>query len=257
MSRHHRQSDCKELLMMYVSSVLVDSQLPAFGFSNSYEDPTPAVTQHQVIYGGDPTIGDQTLAPADLHDASLFQRDISGTRSSNCVNVPVLMEIDSFNSAAGPPSHDVSSNYFYHAVSDYASASLSGSNLDDSWPITSIQATHHQFQEEVHPCPEYPVKADASELHGSGCVFVCEWHDGHVSCGETINEGEIVGNVSSYHLKPAHVSHLLKCQWEGCQLSEPIRRDTHIREIHFRIKHRCKRWVASRLRGSRKNARPY
>ncbi|KAG1745738.1 hypothetical protein EDB19DRAFT_1692440, partial [Suillus lakei] len=44
----------------------------------SYEDPTPADTQHQVMYSGDPASNDQVLAPAGLHDAGLSQSDIPG-----------------------------------------------------------------------------------------------------------------------------------------------------------------------------------
>ncbi|KAG0693698.1 hypothetical protein DFH29DRAFT_377628 [Suillus ampliporus] len=94
---------------------------------NSYEDPTRADTQHQAIYGGDPTISDQMLAPTDLHDAGLFQSDISGLSLSDIlVPLPCLdREIGhrDIHSAAGPPSHKISYNYFHHVVSDYPSAS--------------------------------------------------------------------------------------------------------------------------------------
>ncbi|KAG0693707.1 hypothetical protein DFH29DRAFT_378027 [Suillus ampliporus] len=245
---------------------------------NSYEDPTPAVTQHQVIYGGDPTISDQTLAPADLYDVGLFQSDISAPlqfldhrdiHRYEFLKVPVLMEIDSFNSATGQPS----------------SASISDSSIDEI-PITPIHATHHQ--EEVHYHPGHPVSDDESEqphasdqspaplLHPhwmsqhdvllanhqrregmfrnqapphnvdvSQSQTRCLWTNSEGQCSFTAGTTRsVLRHISSCHLREhQQPASRVQCRCRGCSLQRTIRRDTilrHIREIHYRDKYRRK-----------------
>ncbi|KAG0693705.1 hypothetical protein DFH29DRAFT_377779 [Suillus ampliporus] len=237
---------------------------------NSYEDPTPAVTQHQVIYGGDPTISDQTLAPADLHDAGLFPSDI-------LVPLPFLdQEIGhrDIHSAAEQPSHKISHNYFHHVVSDYPSASPPGSNFSEPRSITHIQITHHQ--EEVHSHPGHPVGDDESEqphasdqspaplLHPhwmsqhdvlladhqcwegmfhdqapshdvdvSQSQTQCLWTNSQGQCGFTAGTARsVLRHISSRHLREhRQPASRVQCRCRGCPLPGTIRRDTMLRHI--------------------------
>ncbi|KAG1891472.1 hypothetical protein F4604DRAFT_417668 [Suillus subluteus] len=77
---------------------------------NSYEDPTAADAQHQVMYGVDSTSNDQVLAPVGLYDAGPSKRNDSGPHPSDVSLPPPLLDqqIDQPNihGATGQSSHD-------------------------------------------------------------------------------------------------------------------------------------------------------
>ncbi|KAG0693711.1 hypothetical protein DFH29DRAFT_1084137 [Suillus ampliporus] len=87
---------------------------------------------------------------------------------------------------------------------------------------------------------------------------VCEWSDGHGSCNETVNAAGIGEHMLSCHFKsPLRADSRLECRWKGCQLRNPIRRDTmvrHIVEKHLGVKYRCKFLAAPR--GTRRYRSP-
>jgi len=101
-----------------------------------------------------------------------------------------------------------------------------------SLPIAPIQQSqNHQFQEEVYPGNS--VNNHKSESH-AGSHEVCELNG---SCGGTVDLRKVATHMSKHHLQQGwHGASRLTCQWRGCQLPKPIRRDTivsHIREKHL------------------------
>ena len=171
----------------------------------------------------------------------------------------VLIRSNPFSSATGWHPHNVSDNYARHTFSDYSSANNMPFDTTLHHSFSPFQAyphdPQHQLQEEVDPRPGHPVNHDAPESHTTGC----QWNTGYGLCGVTVDADGIGEHMSSYHFEsPLSASTRLDCQWRGCQLRKPIRRDTivrHIIEKHLGFRYRSK--VAGFQYRSRKNVRPY
>ncbi|KAG1849131.1 hypothetical protein DFJ58DRAFT_729620 [Suillus subalutaceus] len=171
---------------------------------NSYKDPTPADTQHQVMYGMNSTSNDQVLAPVGLHDAGLSESDDSGPLPSDVsvplplldqqigqpnilryesLIIPIIRNINSFNSAVGQPSND-----------------------------------------------------------GFPTQIPCLWTDHQGKCDFSVNTiKSMLTHISSQHLRKKQPS-ASQVQCHICSPPKTIRRDTirrHIREIHYGDK--CRR----------------
>ncbi|OJA09731.1 hypothetical protein AZE42_06852 [Rhizopogon vesiculosus] len=89
----------------------------------------------------------------------------------------------------------------------------------------------HEFPKK--PEPGHPVHDHKSDI--------CEWHDGNGICGQTVKAGSFADHMSKYHFtspEPLVAGSQLRCQWHGCQRSDPYRRDTinrHLREVHLKM----------------------